>query len=178
MKYFLHDTNAFNDEKITELFINFGYEGVGLFFTILEKLALQEKPIKTIVLKKQLNIGKKLNRCWNFMEDLDIITSINGKTFNKNLLMFCEKYKNNKNKIFNNKYSETLKDPRWQRKRLEIMQRDNFKCTMCGASNKPLNIHHKIYIKGKKIWDYPNELLITLCEDCHHKVHFDKDILK
>ena len=63
MKYFLHDSNAFNDEKITELYINFGYEGLGLFYTILEKLAGQEKPVKTLVLKKQLNVGKKLEKC-------------------------------------------------------------------------------------------------------------------
>ena len=62
MKYFLHDSNAFNDEKITELYINFGYEGLGLFYTILEKLAGQEKPVKTLVLKKQLNVGKKLEK--------------------------------------------------------------------------------------------------------------------
>ena len=60
MKYYLHDANSFNDEKITELYINFGYEGLGLFYTLLEKIALQEKPIKTAVLKKQLNVGKRL----------------------------------------------------------------------------------------------------------------------
>jgi hypothetical protein len=100
MKYFLHDSNAFQDEKITELYMNFGYEGVGLFFTVLEKLSLQEKPIKTIVLKKQLNVGKKLEKCWNFMESLDILSSNNGETFNKQLLNFSEKYmiKKEKNK--------------------------------------------------------------------------------
>lgn len=41
MKYYLHDTSAFLDEKITELYINFGYEGLGLFYTILEKIAFQ-----------------------------------------------------------------------------------------------------------------------------------------
>ena len=51
MKYYLHDSNSFNDEKITELYLEYGYEGLGLFYTILEKLALQEKPIKTKVLK-------------------------------------------------------------------------------------------------------------------------------
>jgi len=100
MKYFLHDSSAFQDEKITELYMNFGYEGVGLFFTVLEKLSLQEKPIKTIVLKKQLNVGKKLEKCWNFMESLDILSSNNGETFNKQLLNFSEKYmiKKEKNK--------------------------------------------------------------------------------
>jgi hypothetical protein len=93
MKYFLHDTSAFQDEKITELFINFGYEGIGLFYTILEKLALQEKPVKTDVLKKQLFVRKKLEKCWKFMEEIDLISSNNHETFNKQLLNFSEKYK-------------------------------------------------------------------------------------
>jgi len=98
MKYYLHDSNSFNDEKITELFINFGYEGLGLFYTLLEKLAQQEKPIKTEVLKHQLKVGKKLNKCWMFMEDIDIISSNNGETFNKQLLNFSEKYQIKKEK--------------------------------------------------------------------------------
>jgi hypothetical protein len=105
MKYFLHDTNAFDDEKITELYMNFGYEGLGLFYTLLEKIAKQEKPIKTSVLKSQLNIGKRLNKCWNFMESLDIISSSNGETFNKQLLNFSEKYQIKKEKT-RNKVSE------------------------------------------------------------------------
>lgn len=98
MKYFLHDTSAFDDEKISELFINFGFEGLGLFYTVLEKLAKQEKPVKTSVLKHQLKVGKKLEKCWNFMESLDILSSNNGDTFNKQLLNFSEKYKIKKEK--------------------------------------------------------------------------------
>ena len=78
--------------------MEFGYEGLGLFYTILEKLAKQEKPIKTSVLKMQLNVGKKLEKCWNFMESIDIISSNNGETFNKQLLNFSEKYKIKKEK--------------------------------------------------------------------------------
>lgn len=92
MKYFLHDSSAFDDEKITELYINFGYEGLGLFYTVLEKLAKQEKPVKTLVLKQQLNVGKKLEKCWQFMESLGLLSSNNGDTFNKQLLNFSEKY--------------------------------------------------------------------------------------
>jgi hypothetical protein len=73
MKYYLHDSNSFNDEKVTELFMAYGYEGLGLFYTALEKFAQQEKPIKTAVLKKQLNIGKKLEKCWSFMESIGLI---------------------------------------------------------------------------------------------------------
>ena len=92
MKYYLHDSNSFSDEKISELFINFGYEGLGLFYTLLEKLAAQEKPIKTNVLKSQLKVGKKLNKCWSFMEEIELISSNNGETFNKQLLNFSGKY--------------------------------------------------------------------------------------
>lgn len=100
MKYYLHDSNAFNDEKITELFIIYGYEGLGLFYTILEKLAQQEKPIKTVVLKAQLKVGKKLEKCWSFMESIELISSNNGETFNKQLMNFSGKYaiKKEKNK--------------------------------------------------------------------------------
>lgn len=98
MKYYLHDSSSFNDEKITELYLEFGYEGLGLFYTILEKLALQEKPIKTIVLKHQLNVGKKLEKCWRFMEEIDLISSNNGETFNKQLLNFSQKYQVSKEK--------------------------------------------------------------------------------
>ena len=92
MKYYLHDSNSFNDEKVSELFINFGYEGLGVFYTFLEKLAAQEKPLKTNVLKSQLKVGKKLNKCWSFMEEIELISSNNGETFNKQLLNFSGKY--------------------------------------------------------------------------------------
>jgi hypothetical protein len=98
MKYFLHDTNAFNDEKVTELFIQYGYEGLGLFYTVLEKIAAQEKPIKTAVLKTQLKVGKRLEKCWRFMEELGIISSSNGETFNERILSYSKKYQISKEK--------------------------------------------------------------------------------
>ena len=78
--------------------MKFGYEGLGLFYTLLEKLAKQEKPIKTVVLKKQLNIGKRLEKVWDFMEKIQIISSLNGETFNENILNFSEKYQIKKEK--------------------------------------------------------------------------------
>ena len=78
--------------------MNFGYEGLGLFYTLLEKMAKQEKPVKTSVLKQQLHVGKKLEKCWNFMEEIGLISSNNGETFNKQLLKFSEKYQIKKEK--------------------------------------------------------------------------------
>jgi hypothetical protein len=65
-------------------------------------------------------------------------------------------------------YSEKLKDPRWQKKRLEIMQRDNFTCTLCGDKESFLNVHHMAY--SGMPWEIPNESLITTCEFCHKNV--------
>lgn len=64
-------------------------------------------------------------------------------------------------------YSEKLKDPRWQKKRLQIFERDKFTCTGCGETKKTLHVHHALYLKNKDPWDYENDFLHTLCENCH-----------
>jgi len=68
------------------------------------------------------------------------------------------------------KYSDKLKDPKWQRKRLEILERDDFMCCSCQDDENTLHVHHKKYIYGKNPWDYENSELITLCESCHEDI--------
>ncbi len=63
-------------------------------------------------------------------------------------------------------YSQKLRDPRWQKLRLEIMSRDGFKCVICGTDKKTLQVHHILYLR-REPWDYPEHLYQTLCEDCH-----------
>ena len=72
-------------------------------------------------------------------------------------------------------YSDLLKDPRWQRKRLEVMEREDFACELCGATDKTLNVHHERYERGRMPWDYPSEALHCLCEPCHRKEHGIED---
>lgn len=64
-------------------------------------------------------------------------------------------------------YLRKLRDPRWQRKRLEIMQRDQFTCQLCDATEETLNVHHNYYTQGAEPWEYPETALVTLCETCH-----------
>lgn len=64
-------------------------------------------------------------------------------------------------------YSELLRDPRWQKMRLKIMERDGFKCRICGNEKGTLNVHHKVYKSGKKPWEYDAHKLVTVCEPCH-----------
>lgn len=66
-------------------------------------------------------------------------------------------------------YAEKLKDPRWQKKRLEIMERDEWTCQICGSKEKTMHTHHLIYIKGKEPWDYKDIALQCLCEECNEK---------
>lgn len=66
----------------------------------------------------------------------------------------------------------------WQRKRLEILNRDEFICQCCGSKDKQLQIHHTYYQYGKNVWEYEDASLITFCNDCHEKVSFLKKQIK
>lgn len=66
-------------------------------------------------------------------------------------------------------YSEKLRDPRWQKRRLEIMQRDKFSCQFCMADDITLNVHHRWYERGKEPWEACDDALVTLCENCHKR---------
>lgn len=74
-------------------------------------------------------------------------------------------------------YAEKLKDPRWQKRRLEIMQRDNFQCQfrfddgICGEDSETLHVHHSHYITGLEPWEQPDNTLLTLCETHHKRTH-------
>lgn len=62
-------------------------------------------------------------------------------------------------------YSDKLKDPRWQKKRLEVFQRDGWKCVVTGFDRYTLHVHHKRYVGNP--WDSPLEDLETVCEQVH-----------
>lgn len=71
-------------------------------------------------------------------------------------------------------YKEKLQDPRWQKKRLEILSRDNFTCQLCNDKETTLHVHHNQYISDP--WDVENDKLITYCQYCHRIVEFTKNI--
>lgn len=64
-------------------------------------------------------------------------------------------------------YRAKLANPFWQRRRLEIMQRDEYACRFCGDKTEELHIHHTVYIRGKEPWEYDEKYLITVCHVCH-----------
>lgn len=68
-------------------------------------------------------------------------------------------------------YENQLKDPRWIKKRDEILKRDCYECFNCGDNYNNLEVHHIRYFKNKYAWEYSNNHLITLCRDCHKIEH-------
>lgn len=68
-------------------------------------------------------------------------------------------------------YADLLRDPRWQRKRLEVMQAAGWECELCGDDKTELHVHHKHYRKGAAPWEYRRRELQCLCKDCHRLMH-------
>lgn len=51
------------------------------------------------------------------------------------------------------------------------MERDQWKCRRCGTATRTLNVHHIRYLNGYAPWEYPENYLLTLCQDCHEAEH-------
>lgn len=73
-------------------------------------------------------------------------------------------------------YSEKLKHPLWQKKRLEILERDKFTCQKCWDDQTELHIHHSYYKNGAEPWEYENDSLLSLCKHCHAIIEHFKEI--
>ena len=67
-----------------------------------------------------------------------------------------------------------VNNPDWEEAKRKVRIRDGHKCQMCGKDFN-LEIHHKIYkVNGQSIVGHELEhldCLVTLCGDCHSKVH-------
>ncbi len=68
-------------------------------------------------------------------------------------------------------YSEKLRSPEWQKKRLLVMERDGWKCKRCTDGTTMLAVHHKYYLPNTEPWEYPDECYETVCDPCHKKEH-------
>lgn len=68
-------------------------------------------------------------------------------------------------------YQEQLKHPKWQKKRLEVLQHNKFICQECGEAEEELHVHHTQYKKGAAVWEYDVSELQCLCHSCHQDTH-------
>lgn len=64
-------------------------------------------------------------------------------------------------------YRKKLLDPRWQRVRLRVFERDGWACVACGETTRTLHVHHLAYRAGQAPWEAHPDTLATLCALCH-----------
>lgn len=70
--------------------------------------------------------------------------------------------------MFKWRKAEYLSSKEWRLKRIQVKERDNYSCQLCGTT-KDLHVHH---MSGyDQIPNEPIESLITLCKFCHKAEH-------
>lgn len=69
--------------------------------------------------------------------------------------------------MIKSKYNLYLESDKWKQMRRKILERDGYKCRICGA-NYNLHVHHLTY---KRLYNENEEDLITVCESCHKAYH-------
>lgn len=75
-------------------------------------------------------------------------------------------------------YEEKLLHPKWQKRKSEILERDNYTCRSCGRTDITLHAHHIVYFPETEPWNYKDDALITLCEICHNTEHLIGNTLR
>ena len=69
------------------------------------------------------------------------------------------------------------KSREWKDKRVKILERDNHECQMCKAKGKysrANTVHHIVELKEKPQLALVESNLISLCRECHNRIHPDK----
>lgn len=75
------------------------------------------------------------------------------------------------NKCKNMERISEYQDERWKERARQIRELDGHKCALCGATGL-LHVHHLSYPPAPyHLWDSTDNELVTLCPECHKKVH-------
>ena len=70
-------------------------------------------------------------------------------------------------------YYEQLQHPLWIKKKQEILNRDGRSCRVCGSELHKLDVHHLCYLPDLLLWEYDDELMITVCKKHHEQLTYD-----
>lgn len=72
------------------------------------------------------------------------------------------------------KHDKYMKTQEWKDIRLQILERDGWRCRCCGRTNDDpkaqLTIHHSTYDNLFNEEEHLDDL-ITLCKYCHYQIH-------
>jgi len=67
------------------------------------------------------------------------------------------------------RYRDDLHDPRWLEFRDAIVAERGI-CWCCGT-DRSLQVHHLVYYRNRRAWEYYDHEVRVLCEECHEAVH-------
>jgi 5-methylcytosine-specific restriction endonuclease McrA len=70
---------------------------------------------------------------------------------------------------------EQYQNLNWIELKKIVLERDGYMCKICKIKYVELHVHHMVYPKGKFIWEIEPRYLVTICKNCHEKVH-DKEL--
>lgn len=66
-------------------------------------------------------------------------------------------------------YRRFLMSDVWREKRRLVLERDRWRCAVCGSTDERLHVHHLRY--GRKWGTEPLEDLVSVCSADHHALH-------
>ena len=77
-------------------------------------------------------------------------------------------------------YHKVYKTKQWLVVRKRVLNRDNYLCRVCldkGSLSEGVTVHHIIPLEDDRSKTYEIDNLISLCNQCHKKIHryYDKD---
>ena len=133
---------------------------INAYKELVEEHILEENPDHKFhfqLLQRYYKVGYWRNINWNN----DIETTLNCIKNNFTNEALAVPYQLRK------EYNDYLKSPEWREKCKQVLNRDEFKCTMCG-STEDLKVHHKSY---EHLKHEPLDDLTTLCDHCHRHIH-------
>ena len=168
MRWFKHMTNSSLDEKLMRLRDQFGVEGYGVYWLVLEAIAREctaknnkfflELPPKSW--RKITEISpKKFQLFLIFSEKLGLF-SVN---FSKNLIRVeCPNLLK-----YRGRDDDRLPPYIWSRIRQDVFEYDNYECQYCGARDTQIECDHIIPISRGGTNEFDN--LITACKKCNRE---------
>lgn len=92
-------------------------------------------------------------------------------------MSYTRKYYQRRLKVLNHlgydTYQAYLLSPLWSSIRASILERDAFKCRLCGAG--ATQVHHRSYSERILTGERLDDSLLSLCAECHIRLEFQKD---
>ena len=77
------------------------------------------------------------------------------------------------------KEEKFYKSSAWEKKRLEILERDNYECQVCkegGGFAPATTVHHLKHLEDRPDLALDNDNLVSVCAACHNREHPERFI--